>query len=354
MAFLNISNVAIRGISACVPPDIEKTRDIEFYTPEEADKVIETIGVVRKHIVAKSGITASDLCFKAAEKLIDELGWERDSIDLICNVTQTSDYITHPNVYLLHERLGLKTDCMCLDLYQGCPGWAIGLLTVSSLVSHGAVKRCILLDGDTSSAIPYATDHESRPLFGDCGTATALEFDENTSELLFETGTRSSEGKALIRQRGGYREPHTLDTLKRHLAMLSGDLPTEEEDNFMDGMSVFSFGISAPPKSIKALCEHNDIDIDSIDKLVLHQANKFMLTKIAKKLKIGIEKVPMSLQEYGNCTSACIPLTIVSQCAEEYRSKNLKTIACGFGTGLAWASVFMQTDKLVIPDVLIY
>lgn len=354
MALLNIPHISIRGMSACVPPKIEETKDIKFYTADEAAKVIEKTGVERKHIVADSGITASDLCFKAADRLISELGWERDSIDLLCNVTQTSDYITHPNVFVLHDKLGLKKECMSLDLYHGCPGWAVGLMTASSLLSHGAIKRCILLDGDTSSAMQYAMDHESRPLFGDCGTATALEFDESATELCFETGTRSSEGKALIRRRGGYREPYTMETLQKHLAMLKGDLSTEGQDDLMDGMSVFSFGISAPPKSIKTLCEQNNIDIEKIDKLVLHQANRFMLEKIAKKLRIDLEKVPMSLHEYGNCTSACIPLTIVSQCAEEYSTRSMKTIACGFGTGLAWASVYMQTDKLVIPEIMVY
>ena len=104
MAFLRIPNVAIRGISACVPPKVEENRDIPFYSAEECKKVIESTGVERKHIVSDSGITASDLGLKACEKLIECLGWERDSIDLICNVTQTSDYTNHPNVFVLHEK----------------------------------------------------------------------------------------------------------------------------------------------------------------------------------------------------------------------------------------------------------
>lgn len=101
MAFLKVSNVAIRGISACVPPYVEENRDIPFYTAEEAEKVIETTGVERKHIV-KDGITASDLCLKAAEKLINELKWERESIDAICYVTQTPDYLNQPTGFVIH------------------------------------------------------------------------------------------------------------------------------------------------------------------------------------------------------------------------------------------------------------
>ena len=352
MAFLNIAHVAVKGMAACVPPKTEETRDIEFYTPEEADNVIASTGVIRKHIVGDSGVTGCDLCLRAAERLLDQLGWERDSVDLVCNVTQTSDYINHPNVFVIHEKLGLKNDCMCLDLYHGCPGWVVGMMTVTSLLSHGTMKRCLLLDGDNISSMQWALDHESRPLFGDCGTATALEFDPEAKPMLFETGANSIDGKALIHEQGGCRHPYTMDSLQKELDMRSGKM--EPVENGMDGMSVFSFGISTPPKSIKRLCEQGGIDLNQIDKLVLHQANLFMVQKIAKKLKVEPERVPISLGEYGNVTSATIPLTIVSQCADDYQQRPMKTIACGFGTGLSWASIYMETENLVIPEVAIY
>lgn len=354
MAFLKIENVAIRGISACVPPKVEENKDIPFYSPEEVEKVIESTGVERKHIVADSGITASDLCFKACEKLIEELGWDRDSIDLICNVTQTSDYINHPNAFVLHEKLGLSKDCMSLDLYHGCPGWVVGLSSTASLISHGSIKRALLLDGDNITSVQYGQDRETRPLFGDAGTATALEFDENAFPLLFQTGTNSVEGVALIRKKGGSRKPYTLDSFKKEIRMLSGEISTEGEEDLMDGMSVFSFGITTPPKSIKQLCEHFGINIESIDKLVLHQANLFMVNKIAKKLKMPAVKVPSCLKDYGNTTSSSIPLTIVTQCKEDYSEGKQKTLACAFGTGLAWASVYFETEKIIVPTIFLY
>lgn len=353
MALLTVPHVAIRGIAACVPPQTEATRDIEFYTtPEEAANVESTTGVIRKHVVKDSGVTGADLCIRAAEHLLNDLGWERDSIDLIVNVTQTSDYINHPNVFVAHERLGLKKDCMSLDLYHGCPGWVVGMMSATSLVSYGTMRRCLLLDGDNISSMQWALDHESRPLFGDCGTATALEFDEDASRICFDTGTNSEDGKALIHENGGYRNPFSIDSLRNELDLRSGKAAPVE--NAMDGMSVFSFGISTPPKSVKKLCEANNVDLANIDKLVLHQANLFMVQKIAKKLKVEPERVPISLGEYGNVTSATIPLTIVSECAADYRTRPMKTVACGFGTGLSWASIYMETNNLIIPDVIIY
>jgi len=351
MAFLSIPNVAIKGMSACVPSCIEENKDVPLYTPEEAEKVIETTGVERKHIVTDSQ-TASDLCFRACEELLEKLSWERDSIDLICNVTQTSDYINHPNVFVLHEKLGLKNDCMSLDLYHGCPGWVVGLSTVVSLMSHGSVKRALLLDGDNISSLQYGQDREGRPLFGDCGTATALEYDESASPMYFQTGTNSKDGEALIRKKGGFRQPYTLDEYQQEMGMRSGELSTDGIEDLMDGMSVFSFGISTPPKSIKQLCDNYGLSLDKIDKLVLHQANKFMVQKIAKKLKVELDRVPFSLRDYGNTTSASIPLTIVSQCANEYSTRHMKTLACGFGTGLSWASVYFETSGVVCPEVV--
>ena len=351
MAFLSIPNVAIKGMSACVPSCIEDNKDVPLYTPEEAEKVIETTGVERKHIVT-DGQTASDLCLRACEQLLEKLGWERDSIDLICNVTQTSDYINHPNVFVLHDKLGLKNDCMSLDLYHGCPGWVVGLSTVVSLMSHGSVKRALLLDGDNISSLQYGQDREGRPLFGDCGTATALEYDESASPMYFQTGTNSKDGEALIRKKGGFRQPYTLDEYQQEMGMRSGELSTDGIEDLMDGMSVFSFGISTPPKSIKQLCDNYGLSLDKIDKLVLHQANKFMVQKIAKKLKVELDRVPFSLRDYGNTTSASIPLTIVSQCANEYSTRHMKTLACGFGTGLSWASVYFETSGVVCPEVV--
>lgn len=136
--------------------------------------------------------------------------------------------------------------------------------------------------------------------------------------------------------------------------MLNGIVSPDADASVMDGMSVFSFGISVPPKSIKQICEHYDIKLEDVDKVILHQANAFMLKKIVKKLKIDPAKAPMSLRDYGNTTSASIPLTIVSQCAKDYSASRQKTVCCGFGTGLSWATAYFETENIVCPDVIVY
>lgn len=352
MAFLKVENVAIKGISACVPPSVEENKDIPFYAPGEAEKIIASTGIERRHI-AGPNICVSDLCFRAAERLIEELGWEKDSIDLLALCTQNPDYRNQPTSFLVHERLGLNDSTMCLDFFHGCPGWVMSLSSVSSMLSASGIKRALLLVGDTVSKDQNQASHESRPLFGDCCTATALEYEPGAPAMLFNNGTMSDGGKALILTQGGYRNPYTHETLEIELARRAGTLSEGQADD-MDGMDVFSFAITKVPKALKKLCAEYEINIEDVDHLVLHQANKLIVDAVAKRLKMPTEKVPLGLREYGNTTSASIPLTIVSECAEAYRNGKQKALVCGFGTGLSWGSAYLETNNIVVPEVIIY
>lgn len=351
MAFLTVKNISIRGIAACVPQKIVENIDLPIYKPGEAEEIIKSTGIERRHLVS-DGIVASDLCLKACEELISRLGWEKESINAICFVTETPDYINQPTGFVVHEKLGLSEDCVVLDIFHGCPGWVMGLSTMGSMMQSGMLKRVLLLVGDSTTTWTYATDRESQPLFGDCGTATALEFDETACPMCFHMGTRSSDGWAIVRQKGGARNPWTVDTLSTEMKLRSGELDVNGNADIMDGMNVFSFGITVPPKSIKKLCEYAQVDLQTVDKIVLHQANRFMIQQIAKKLKVETDKVPVSLRDFGNTTSASIPLTICSQCQKEYADSVMQTIACTFGTGLSWGTVYFKTKNMVCPDVI--
>lgn len=242
---------------------------------------------------------------------------------------------------------------MCLDFFHGCPGWVMSLSSVSSMLSTGGIKRALLLVGDTVSKDQNQASHESRPLFGDCCTATALEFEQGAPAMFFNNGTMSDGGKALILTQGGYRNPYTHETLDIELARRAGTLSEGQADD-MDGMDVFSFAITKVPKAMKKLCAEYEINLEEVDHLVLHQANKLIIDAIAKRMKMPSEKVPLGLREYGNTTSASIPLTIISACSEEYRNGHQKSLVCGFGTGLSWGAAYFETNHIVVPEVIIY
>ena len=351
MAYLSVKNVAIRGIAACVPSQVEENASLPFYAPDEAKQVIEAIGIERRH-VASADITVSDLCFQAAEQMLTALGWEKESVDLLALVTQNPDYMNHPTSFVVHESLGMPDTTMCLDYYHWCPGWVTSLSSVASMVSAGNIKRVLLLAGDTVSKDQGAANREERPLFGDGATATALEFCEDAPAMYFNIGTQSDGGMALARLQGGYRHPYTLETLKAELNRLAG-VQSDIETYKMDSMDVFSFAITKAPKAMKRLCQTFDISLDDVNYLVLHQANKMIVDAVAKRMKFDSDKVPSSLQEYGNTTSASIPLTIVtdSRASEAYRSAHQTSLVCGFGTGLAYGAAFFETEKLVIPKI---
>lgn len=354
MAFLKVENVAIKGISACVPPKVEENRDLPFYsTLEEAEQVIQATGIERRH-VATHDIAVSDLCLKAAERLISELGWEKDSIDLLALVTQNPDYVNHPTSFVVHERLGLSERTMCIDFYHGCPGWVVALSAVTPMLSAGYIKRAILLDGDTVSKDQDASNREERPLFGDAGTATALEYMPGSPAMYYNIGTKSEDGGALARKIGGYRNPYTIESLQKELDRLAGKLSKEEVSDQMDSMDVFSFAITKVPKALKKLCAEFDISTDDVDNLVLHQANKMIVEAIGKRMKLPKEKVVLGMRNYGNTTSASIPLAIISEKADCYRQQKQNTLVCGFGTGLSWGAAYFETQNLILPEVITY
>ena len=354
MAFLKVNHVSIRGISACVPPKVEENRELPFYaSPEEAEQVIQATGIERRH-VATADIAVSDLCVKAAEQLLAELGWEKDSVDLLALVTQNPDYVNHPTSFVVHERLGLPESTMCMDFYHGCPGWVVGLSSVIPMLSNGSIKRALLLDGDTVSKDQDASNREERPLFGDAGTATALEYDPGAPTLYFNIGTKSEDGRALAREQGGYRHPYTVETLQKELDRLAGKLTKGDQVDQMDSMDVFSFAITKVPKALKKLCSEYDISLDDVDQLVLHQANKLIVEAIAKRVKLPSEKVVLGMKNYGNTTSASIPLAIVTERADIYRSTKQRSLVCGFGTGLAWGAAYLETNNIVIPEIITY
>lgn len=350
MAFVEAHNVAIKGIAACVPSNVEENKDLPFYAPGEAESIMAATGIERRH-VAPAGMTAADLCAKAAEELIKDLGWEKDSIDLLAFVTQNPDYLNQPNSFVCHDMLDMGENTMCIDFFHGCPGWVIALSSVLSMMQNGGLKRALLMAGDTASKEQDANNREERPLFGDAGTVTALEFVDGAPSIKFNIGTNSKDGRAITHKQGGFRNPYTLESLQKVLDRRAGKLSLNEDGEKMDSMDVFGFAITKAPKSIKKLCTEFEINVDEIDKLVLHQANKLIMSNIAKRLKVSMEKVPLGLKNFGNTTSASIPLAILSECTEDMRTKSQKILACGYGTGLAWGSVYFETNKIVCSNI---
>lgn len=338
MATVSIEGLSIQGISCCVPSNIEKNIDLSIISKEEIAKFIEATGVEERRIVEETTCT-SDLCQKATVELINKLEWDRNSIEIIVFVSQTSDYLLPVTSTILQDRLGLAKDCIAFDIPLGCSGYVYGISVISGMMKSLGLKRGLLMAGDTSSKWVSKEDKSTFPLFGDAASVTAFELDHSLEKIFLDLGSDGSGYKSIIIPHGGSRNKAVKESLI--VKEVESGISRNDCQLVLDGMDVFSFGISQAPKSVNKLIDSFSINKDDVDFFVFHQANLMMNKMIAKKLKLPNEKVPYSLKKFGNTSSATIPLTIVTELKKEIENspKDLNLILCGFGVGLSWGTV---------------
>lgn len=347
MAFLNFKNVKIVGMSAGVPKKVINNLTSDRRISHEYDNAdfVAATGVKERRL--DNELTTSDLCFKAAKQLLEDINWDAKSIDAIIFVSQSLDYIFPATACILQDRLGVSRECFAEDIQLGCSGWVYGMGTVAGLMQNGDIKRALLCAGDARGQ--YILPCNEDPLFGYAGTVTALEYTEGAPGIKCHFGTDGSGYDAIIKPQGGSRNPLTPQCLDVEVGE-----DGQERTGFttrMKGMDVFSFGISTAPKSIKKLAERYGFDYLSADYYVFHQANLMMNDTIVRKLKLPKEKVPMCMPYFGNTSSASIPLTIVSQLENSVKGHK-KFICCGFGVGLSWGTIAFSTDDLIISHLV--
>ena len=356
MPSLTVKNIRIAGMAACVPSRVEENLNLPgltntIFTNEEIMKVITTTGIER-HRAVDDGVTASDLTVKAVERMLGDLGWEASEVDCLLYVCTSRDFIAPQTACILQHRLGLRIDSFVMDLPLGCSGWVYAMSVIGSMMTSGSFKKGLLIAAETNTLNRSKTDRTVRPLFGDAATVTALEFNPEASPMNFTFGVDGSGYQAIWTKYGGMRYPTTPEALE----------PMEYEpgvsrrgtDMVVNGMDVFGFAIKVPPKALKDFISEFKIDTNKVDYLILHQANKFINEKIRKSLNMPSEKVPYCLEDFGNVTSASIPLTLVTRCADALRKRPCSLLACGFGVGLAWATMNFSTDGVVITPLIEY
>lgn len=320
-----------------------------IYTNGGVENFVESTGIKHRRR-SDTTITSSDLCQAAAEKLIADLGWNKSEIEALVFVSQTPDYILPATSCVLQQKLGLGKDCLTLDISLGCSGWVYALSVIASLMQNGTILKGILLAGDTITKICSPEDKSTYPLFGDAGTATALEYNSESSGMKFLFNTDGSGYDTIIVEDGAYRNPFTEESLQ--LKQYEEGKSRKGIDLQLDGMNVFSFGIAKAPKAVKQLCEKFGIDKEQVDLFTFHQANLMMNEMIRKKLKLSKEKVPYCMGDFGNTSCASIPLALVSRERKRLETEKLNHIACGFGVGLSWGSVYFETDHITVPELI--
>lgn len=351
MTIAIIPQVRVRGVASAVPANVRTLADdAKVFGQQEIERISQNIGVRQRHVVASEKTCASDLCHAAANRLLDELGWERDSIEALILVTQTPDYFMPATSCSLQHRLGLSKRCASFDINQSCAGYVYGLWIASSLTRQ--CKRVLLLVGDTISRVVSPQDRTVTSLFGDAGTATALEQDETAPPMAFELGSDGSGACYLTVPAGAFRVPSSAATRER-IERDGGNLRAEA-DLFMDGAEVFTFALREAPGMIQRTLAAAGRAPDEIDAFVLHQANRFMIQQLTKRLRIPAEKAPLGLTEYGNTSSASIPLALTTELRDKITQNEQRLLIGGFGAGFAWGGAVLSLGPACLPPLILF
>lgn len=333
MANLTFSQYRITAIASSVPPALRSSHAFaEKYGAAYVEKIIKNVGVLQGY-VADDKTTTSDLCEHAANTIIEELGIARDSIDALLFVSQTPDYIAPSTACVLQERLGLSVDCLAHDINLACSGFVYGLNAALSYLSNSGMERVLLLCGDTVSKHCSPDDRGLVMLSCDAGSAILIDKDTTTSDqACFKLRTMGSGYRALIVPYGGYRHRHgeVARTLREP------DVLRSDYDGYMNGAEVFRFSITEVPRLVRDFKTDFGIDYDLVDRHFLHQANIFIMKNVAKRVGITEEKMPVSIDRYGNTGAATIALTICDWYARDADGMaNEQISVCGFGIGLS-------------------
>lgn len=328
------NNIEIKAITSYLPPKVlELTTLSSEYGETEVNNIIKTTGVERVRVCGEDQ-TASDMCFEAANQLIEKESIERESIDGLVFVSQTTDYILPATSIILQDRLGLKTDTVCLDIHYGCSGYIYGILQAALWINAGACKNVLVLAGDTTTKMINPHDKSLKMVFGDCGTATLVA--KGDFDLGVTVNSDGSGYERLIVPAGGFRKP--VSDVTKQLTYDADHNGRTEEDLYMDGMAIFNFAITHVHKDVDNLLNLINWKKEDIDYFILHQANNFMVNYVRKKLKVDPDKVPTNVTNYGNTGPATIPLLLTDLFADEKKTLE-KVVLSGFGVGLSWGSI---------------
>jgi 3-oxoacyl-[acyl-carrier-protein] synthase-3 len=312
-------------------------------------KVLSGAGI-RNRRVAPLDVCGSDLAFNAATRLFEKYNVDPQSIDLLIFCTQSPDYWMPTTACVLHDRLKLKQQCAAFDMNLGCSQYIYALSVAHSMLVTGLAEKALVLTGDTMSHTVHPKDRALVPLMGDAGSATLLgEAAAGTGFLGFELGTDGSGSKHLMIPAGGARQPWTPETAIESTDS-EGNVRTQR-NLYMNGVAIFHFAISTVPKTVQALLTKLGLHMADIDLFLFHQANKYMIEYLLKKMKIPAEKTHLYLDEVGNTSGSTIPLLLADAWRAGKVNPGANVLAIGFGVGLSWAATVVRWSENAFPFI---
>lgn len=342
MAQVSMPGMAVRGIVACVPPKkVSNETDYPWFEPLEIRKITAMAGIKSRRVTDDKTCT-SDLCLAAARRLLDKLAWDPASVDGLILVTQTQDYVIPSTSCILQDKLGLPDTCAAFDVNLGCSAYVYGMWLANSLLRSKACRRILLLIGETPSKFVDPKDRTTALLFGDAGSATALEADEGAGGMAHYVMMTDGKGAGdLIIPGGMFRERFPADESKYMLRM--------------DGAHVFDFTRNRVPPLIRDLFALSGTKPEDYAYFIFHQANEYLIKFLAGRMGIAMGKVPLSIGEFGNTGGTSVPLTLALAGPPSGAAGGAyRVMLLGFGVGLSWGGVSLEIPGDCLMDHFTY
>ncbi len=354
MGLCRFNHVKITGITGVVPERVINIDDeIQYYDndPEKLARNKKILGLGTRHI-ADDRTTNADLCEAAAENLIVSLNIDRTTIDTLIVISTSLDYKYPASACILQGRLGLNENCTCFDITGlACSAYVHGLLTAHALIKSGASQKILLLVGEIASIHSDKRNRNSNMLFGDAGTATLLEYDQNANASFFYTGTRGKDWDKIIAPAGGWALPIQEDIINLEETDTSGNV-WHLWDEIMKGFDVFKFTTDVGPKGIENILSFAKKTKKDIDYFAFHQANKQIIKTVASYAGLPKDKWSTeTFSTYGNCGSAAV---VTDLCRELSQKKHTTVCLATFGVGLSWGFCIADFSKTSVEAIKIY
>ncbi len=327
-------------ISYYLPPNTLSNLTLsEIFPSKRDDEIFKTFGIKNRFIRFPNQI-GSDLGFESAQIFFEEFNSElKEKIDCLIFCTEGLDYKCPTSASVLHHRLGLKTECACLDMPMGCAGYIYGLSLAKSLVVSGVATNVLLIVADIPTSVIHSEDLDLRAIFSDAGATTLISKKEAQSIGHFVFGSDGSGAKNLIVENGSTRKPidsEWIETYKDEPEYLAHGRMT------MNGLEIARFSLQRVPQLLEDVLSKNNLAFENVDLFVFHQASKFILNALKRKLKIPDEKFYEFFEEVGNTVSCTIPIALKNAEKEGVLKEGMNVVLLGFGVGYSWGGTVIR------------
>ena len=322
-------HAAITGINAWAPEYILTNQELSRMVDTSDEWIMQRVGVKERRILKGEGLGSSDLGEKAVNGLLLKTNTAPEEIDLLICSTVTPDMFFPATANIISDKCGIK-NAFSFDLNAACSGFLFALQTGASYIESGRYKKVIVVGADKMSSITDYTDRTTCPLFGDAAGAVLLEpttDDFGVMDHIFHTNGSGS--KFLHLKAGGSVKPASHETVD-----------AKEHFIYQEGQAVFKFAVLNMADVAVEIMERNNLKSEDIAWLVPHQANLRIIDSTGRRMGLPPEKVMINIQNYGNTTTATIPL-----CIWEYEPKLKKgdiLILAAFGGGFTWGSIYLK------------